>query len=151
MKWITAGVLLFAIACQNQPGKSNNAATATPTTSEDSLYKEIIALHDEAMPKMGKLIGYQKTIQVKIDSLTKSLAAKKDAGAAALKADYENLAKRLANAQTGMNNWMDSFNYDPKFPSKGELIEYYQKEKIKAGKMRDEVFEAIDSAAVKIK
>src|SRR5689334_10603094 len=98
--------VLFTMACQQntrQPG----ATEEKKLSLEDSLYKAVIAFHDEVMPQMGKVQGYQKTVQAKIDSLTTTLANKKDETGHELKARYEVLLSQLKSAEQGMNNWMD--------------------------------------------
>jgi hypothetical protein len=54
-------MLILLSACHDQHQEHNktqghNAATEPAKTKEDSLYREVIALHDAVMPKMGKLI-----------------------------------------------------------------------------------------------
>jgi ribosome-associated translation inhibitor RaiA len=141
--------VLFA-ACHGDGHQTQTATTRAITSLEDSLYKDVIALHDETMPKMGKIIGYKKAIQLKIDSLNAYLATKKDKGAAALKEEYQNLLVQLNTAEKGMNDWMDGFDPDPQLPTKKELVTYFEDQKLKAKKMKDDIFSALDSAAAKL-
>ena len=74
MKTFFSSVFALALiaSCHNQHQEhekthGHNAAIAPAQTEEDSLYREVIALHDAVMPKMGKLIGYKKVLQAKID------------------------------------------------------------------------------------
>ena len=136
---------------------SCKTATDTPSTVEtkvktlsDSLYDDVLALHEMAMPKMGKLMGYQKTAQQKIDSLNVILKSKKAEATEELKAKYVELLAQLKAAEKGMNDWMEGFDPDPKMPTQQELIDYFSKQKTSAQKMKDEVFAAIDSATKKL-
>ena len=136
-------LFVFCFACKQ---------TAKQTVAlEDSLYKAVIGFHDEVMPKMGKMQGYQKTVQSKIDSLSKVLVNKKDETGHELKNGYEKLLAQLKAAEQGMNNWMDSFEPDPKLPSKAEMEKYWQTEYAKTKKMRDNFKAALDSAQAKLK
>jgi hypothetical protein len=138
-------VILVTIFCSCQNNKTADSK-ATTTSIEDSLYKAVIALHDEVMPKIGKIKGYQKTVQGKIDSLTGVLQHEKNTAAKNLKSNYESLLDQLNTAEKGMNDWMDGFDPDPKLSSKEAIEKYWVDQKAKAKKMRDDILNAIDSS-----
>jgi hypothetical protein len=50
-----------------------------------------------------------------------------------------------------INDWMDSFNPEPKLPSKDEIEKYWEHQKMKAQKMKDDIMNAIDSSKARIK
>jgi hypothetical protein len=149
--FLSASAIMLAIACgeadhsnhDHEGGKSQNAA-AEAMSPTDSLFEEVVALHDEAMPKMGKLKGYEDLAQLKIDSLSKL----NNPTAKAMKAEYESLMIALQRAQKGMNDWMDGFQPD-KYENKDSLTTYYLEEKVKAKVMRDDIFAVMDSAIAK--
>jgi hypothetical protein len=148
MKYLLFLPIVIFFSCSNpasSPVPSSQEKTDTP---EDSLYREVIGYHDEAMPKMGKLKGYQYALQAKIDSLEKMAPSKKDEASKSLKTKYEQLIADLKTAEKEMNDWMDSFNPDPKFPSKEDLMKYWTNQQQKAKKMRDDMLQSIDSAKV---
>jgi hypothetical protein len=148
MKYLLFLPIVIFFSCSNpasSPVPSSQEKTDTP---EDSLYREVIGYHDEAMPKMGKLKGYQYALQAKIDSLEKMAPSKKDEASKSLKTKYEQLIADLKTAEKEMNDWMDSFNPDPKFPSKEDLMKYWTNQQQKAKKMRDDILQSIDSAKV---
>jgi hypothetical protein len=149
--FVGAALLLSAIfyGCGTDTNQSeqNNAAEKAVTTPEDSLYKAVLKLHDEAMPKMGQLIGLQKAAQSKIDSLGKL----KDAGSQQLLARLIQLKAHLAAAEKGMNDWMEQFNPDPDSTITKDLVAYFADQKARAQIMRDNIFIALDSAAVILK
>lgn len=152
---VLAGAITFGmLACNGSStenhenhaaGESQNAA-ATAKSPTDSLFDAVVALHDEAMPKMSKLMGYQKLAQTKIDSLGKL----KDKASIQLKTEYTALLENLKSAEKGMNDWMDTFTPEPEFSTKDSLKMYYEAEKVKAQKMRDNIFTTLDSALVKL-
>ena len=141
-----AAMLFFAC---NSASHSHPEGTpqASPKSATDSLYEAVIALHDEAMPKMGKLMGYEKAAQQKIDSLAKLRIAE----AQLLKGRYQALHDQLQKAQAGMNTWMDQFEPDPQNLSPDSLLKYWNNQKTLAQAMRNEIFRAMDSAAVLLK
>lgn len=124
--------------------------TKTKTTA-DSLYDEVLELHDMAMPKMGKLIGYQKIATQKIDSINVLLKTRKTQALVDTKRKYEQVLSQLKAAEKGMNDWMEGFNPDPKFPTNAEMVGYFEDQKQKAAKMKIDMFSALDSAASKLK
>ena len=146
---IITAVALFFTSCSNKQTtghEDHNAAEKKATTREEQLYNEVMELHDAAMPKMGKLIGYKKQVQAKIDSLTIALKNKKDETGHELKRKYEQLKIELDSAENGMNAWMENFNPDPKLPTKADMEKYFEDQKNKAQKMKDNMFKALDKA-----
>lgn len=142
-----AVAILFSLAACNSHNHEGSATTANMQSPEDSLYKAVMKLHDEAMPKMGKLIGYQKTAQQQIDSL-KALG---NDSLQPIISRIENLKLKLAGAEQGMNDWMVQFEPDPKMPTTEERAAYFAEQQAKAQKMRNEIFAALDSAATMLK
>jgi len=142
-----ATAFCIAAACNNNQPAPQEAAASPAKTPEDSLYNLVMDLHDEAMPKMGKLMGYQKTIQQQIDSLK----AMKSTATASTIEQLQQLQLQLANAEKEMNDWMAQFEPDPKMPTTEERAKYFAEQESKAKKMRDDIFAALDSAAAKIK
>lgn len=147
-----AGFISLAIACgetntakNEEGGKSQNAAATEIMSPVDSLFEQVVALHDEAMPKMGKLKGYEDLAKQRIDSLGKL----SNTAAKALKAEYERLLLSLQRAQKGMNDWMDGFQPD-KYENQDSLRDYYLGEKVKAQAMRNDIFAVMDSARAKL-
>ncbi len=98
--------------------------------------------HDVAMAKMGKLAGYRKQVQQKIDSLAKVSSSAKSSAEKALK----DLGAKLKEAEEGMDNWMREFSIDSAQDDKQRRISYLQSEKAKVNKVRDEIFEALNKA-----
>ncbi|MCU0395433.1 MAG: hypothetical protein MUF29_05965 [Chitinophagaceae bacterium] len=138
----TACLVLALGACNSHQHEAAGEASA-PKSAEDSLYKSVLALHDEAMPKMGKLIGLQKTAQQQIDSLR----ALGNAGMAPMIQRLESLKAMLGSAEQGMNDWMTQFDPDPKMATTEERAAYFADQQARAKQMRDAIFAALDSAA----
>jgi hypothetical protein len=128
-------------AGHDHAGHSHNSAAGNKSEVE-LLREDMIAFHDEAMPKMGKLKGYINTAKLAIDSLSK----KTDGASKKLKVDYENLLSELEAAQKGMNDWMDNIDIEPQNISQDSIIKYFEVEKAKAKTMRDNIFKALDQA-----
>ena len=138
-------IIVFACkeANTNNPG---NDATKKVMTKEDSAYTEALDIHDEVMPKMGKIIGYQKKAQQRLDSVAQLLKKNGLAGAKEFKQRVDSLLFELKLAERGMNDWMEGFTAEPKLPTTEERTAYFEDQKVKALKMKDKFFTALDKA-----
>ena len=66
--------LLVILGCQNSSpstteGHAHHAEAEAPKTPADSVYTQVMDVHDLVMPKMGKVRGAQKRAQLLIDSI----------------------------------------------------------------------------------
>jgi hypothetical protein len=100
-------------------------------TSEDPLYNEVMAIHDEVMPKMTTMHAYKKELK----KLKEQSPESKDL-----------ILKTIAtldNADEGMMSWMAEF----KVPSDKNSSEIYlQQEKEKIQKVSDDMYNSMDIA-----
>lgn len=144
--FIVAGCLVF-VSCGE--GKKNDAHSGhskdEPKTATDSLYKEVMAGHDEVMPKMGKIRGAQKEAQRLIDSIA-ALPVKAQAEAASLKTKLEELVKDLSNADFAMDKWMTEFNMDSAKDNTEQRLKYLSEEKIKVNNVKEAVLSSLAKA-----
>ena len=131
--------ILMILSCGESNHQNHEAQEVASVDPADSLRKEVMAAHDVAMPKIGKLQGYQKLLTQKIDSLTAL------GGQQVLIAQFDSLRMELAAAEKGMNDWMDGFDYDPEMSADSVLI-YFADQKVKAEKMRDDILTALQKA-----
>ena len=132
---------LFLLSCNDNSGKSGDEPTAQNT--DDSLFHAVMEGHDEAMAKMGKLIGTIKTVKQKLDSIEKLPGlAKKSKPAMELRGIYDQLQK----AEAAMNGWMDKFNLDSATNVSPARDQYLVKERVKVEAVRDSVFQALANA-----
>lgn len=143
------GISLFSLFCKNSP-TSESGKEANRESKADSLYKLVIHLHDEAMPKMGKIIGFQKQAQQKLDSINLLATKKKDPQTLQLLLQLDSLLFQLKAAEKGMNDWMDAFDPDPKFESAVAEEAYWEDQQLKTQKMRDAIMDALDSANARL-
>jgi hypothetical protein len=142
---IISGIII--ISCGNNENKHDHAGhkTDTPQTPEDSLYSEVMAGHDEVMPKMGKIRGAQKEAQRLIDSIA-GLPAKAQSAAAALKSKLEELVKDLSYADFAMDKWMTEFSLDSAKDNLEMRLKYLADEKLKVDKVKDAILNSLAKA-----
>lgn len=142
---------IIAFACKEaNTSNTSNDATKKVLTKEDSAYTEALDIHDQVMPQMGKLIGYQKKAKLRSDSLAlwlkRNAAPKYGTNPNELKGKLDNLLFELKLAEKGMNDWMEGFTAEPKLPTTEERTAYFEDQKAKALVMKDKFFAALNKA-----
>lgn len=105
-------IVLIALAFGCQSGQENEI---------NELKEEVMALHDDVMPKMSELNYTKKNLLVLVDSLKST-----DSTQAAI---YYQAAQNITSANSGMREWMQ--NYNPNFDgSYDEVMEYLNEKKV---------------------
>lgn len=132
-------MLLGVISCNNENKTGGDQAKA------DSLQKEVIDLHDIAMPKSMKIPDLQNKVQALLDSVTK-LPAKAQEAAAPLKAKLTDVLGELSYAENAMEKWMNEFDLDSAKTDLQKRIDYLTDEKMKVGKVKEAVLSSMEKA-----
>lgn len=145
---LMAAISIMIISCGEGDKKHDHSGhnTDAPKTPADSLYNQVMAGHDEVMPKMGKIRGAQKEAQRLIDSIAQ-LPDKAQTAAASLKAKLEELVKDLNYADFAMDKWMTDFNLDSANNNDIEKrIKYLTDEKMKVDKVKEAILNSLAKA-----
>jgi hypothetical protein len=137
-----AAFFLLAACGGDSSNDRKDGFSETAKNPEDSLFQEVMDGHDEAMAKMGKLSGYQKQLDQKIDSLRKAKSAAK----VSFEKSLEKAKTDLKQAEEDMNKWMHEFSIDSAQDNIERRLEYLKSEKTKVRNVRNEIFEAIGKA-----
>lgn len=98
-----------------------------------NLEAEVIAIHDEVMPKMGDIHLAKK-------DLKKILTSSVDDST---KAEILNLLSNLENADEGMMEWMHNWKVPESEP---ERTDYLLKEKDKITKVKSDMLNSLEAA-----
>lgn len=106
-------ILVFTVSCDKKPSKE--------ALEFNSTFKDVMAVHDEVMPKMNEMGKLSTELKAKVDTT----AAGKT---------YQKALDSLGNAHTTMMTWMEDFSN--KFP--------YAKDRLK-GKSTEEILEDIEA------
>jgi len=120
-------------------------ATATACSNEqkeqkDALMAEVMAAHDEVMPKMGELRKTAKNLQAKADSLSTLT----DQDFAAEISTLRQTAKRIEDANEGMMEWMRQFEMPDNEAPIAEVLVYLKDQKEKVDKVKDEMLKSLE-------
>ena len=134
---------IFLISSCNNSGTGNKPKQAK--THVDSLWEEVMAGHDEAMSKMGKITRAKKTIQQAIDSIGK-LPQNLQKAALPYKARLDSLLDRLKYADYAMNRWMEEFDTDSALDDAKKRVEYLESEKLKISKVKQAMINGLEKA-----
>ncbi|MGB5356728.1 MAG: hypothetical protein WBN11_08535 [Eudoraea sp.] len=122
--------LTFISACKDSPQKSD-----TP-----SQMKEVMAIHDEVMPKMGDISKLVATLKSKVDTTESGK-------------EYEKAMIDLQNAHKEMMDWMrgfgDRFNSDEILNDAAlspEKLKWLEEEEQKIKKVKEDINSSIKNA-----
>lgn len=102
---------------------------------------EVIAVHDEVMPKLGELKSLQKLAQSQIDSL--ELAENPDADQIE---DLKALAYELNAAYDGMFVWMRQYSSEDEQKSPEEVKLYLEDQVVKVNVVNGDIKAALEKA-----
>ena len=124
MKNLTLILLTFLLACGSAKQEEQQA-----------LKDEVMAIHDEVMPKMGELRRARKDLMLQADSLAETNPER----AALLDA----AAEEIAAASEGMMQWMRE--YEPEFEGTDEeIVQYLQDQKVAVQKVKDDMMGSLE-------
>ena len=116
---------------------SGACSDASKKEATDALYDQVMAVHDEVMPKMGELMSLKKSLTTRADSL-KALGTEE---VNALVEQLVGTATQLENSHQGMMSWMREFNNNFDGMAQEEVLKYLEEQKTKiaeVGKMTEE-------------
>ena len=146
--------LSVLLACQsssdNSSDHSAHSAMEAPKTPADSLYGQVMEMHDLVMPKMGKVRGAQKRAQALLDSIG-SLPTRSAATLTPYKKELETLVSELNYADYAMDQWMMEFNLDSGKNNIEIRLAYLRAELDKVSKVKDAVVNSLAKADTLLK
>jgi hypothetical protein len=128
-----------------QEGHSGHGKGNEPKTPADSLYVQVMEIHDQVMPKMGKIRGAQKQAQQFLDSLS-GLPARQSVASATYKQRLETLISDLNYADFAMDKWMVEFNLDSAKDNQALRIAYLRSELDKVSNVKKAILGSLSKA-----
>ncbi|MFM1857918.1 MAG: hypothetical protein RLZ05_978 [Bacteroidota bacterium] len=146
--------LSVLLACQSSSDSSgehhDHSAMEAPKTPADSLYGQVMEMHDLVMPKMGKVRGAQKRAQALLDSIG-ALPTRSSATLTAYKKELETLVSELSYADFAMDQWMMEFNLDSGKNNVEVRLAYLRSEFDKVSKVKDAIVNSLAKADTLLK
>lgn len=128
-------LLIFVQACGNKQVEENKTQR-----------EQVIAVHDEVMPKMGQLKTLEKAALQKAEELQNSETpdqAKID--------ELKNLASQLNLAYEGMFVWMRQYNTEDGEKTPEEVKVYLDEQLVLVSKVNEDIKAALAKAEVLLK
>lgn len=116
--------------------------SCTPKQDEVQLRKdEVIAIHDEVMPKMGELKSYEKALTDKAVMLEENGASASEITA------FKEAAEACDAAYEGMFVWMRQFNANLTSMEEHEALAYLEDQVGKVKEVNQDIKEALATAS----
>jgi len=123
-------LVLALFSCQPSGKESKEIDSKPGVVTLDSLKKEVLAIHDEVMPKMGQLMKTSKALITLADSVSSSDSIRAST--------LMEAANDIDLANENMMVWMR--NYEPAFEgSEAEILAYLTKQKKEIQKVKDDM------------
>lgn len=131
---ISALALILTVnlfSCKNATKNEN-----TPLAAEDSLYNEVMRVHDEMMPKMQDIVTLKGKLSTIADSLVKIDSTTVQ--------PYSTAINNLSGADKAMMGWMHQFEPNMDGLTDEEKINYLNLQKNKMDSVKIVMQNAID-------
>lgn len=140
---------LFVLASCGSGGENkqteieiDNKELPTEERAEQALYKELMKVHDDAMPKMDDMMQLKGNLQQQLDLLRES----EDADEEKIK-QLEEAINNLEAANESMMQWMRNFKpLETGNKTHEEKMEYYKEKKVAIEKVSQQIDSAIEEA-----
>lgn len=113
----------------------------SPQEQNDQFRTQVIAVHDEVMPKMGQLKSLQKKALQKAEDLTAQDSTQTEQIQA-----YKTLALELDQAYEGMMVWMRQYEREDGDATPEEVKAYLDEQMILVQKVNDDIKNALIKA-----
>ncbi len=111
-------------------------AAHSPPAGNETLYKEVMDVHNEVMPKMDDIFKIKEALKNKV-AATPTMPEEK-------KKQIETTIVQLDSAGEGMMIWMRQFNPLPDSTGQAEAKAYLEKEMVKVKKVSHDILDAIE-------
>lgn len=124
--------ILLTIACTNEK--------KTEESAQDALRVELMAVHDDVMPKMGEL--------TRIAGQLKAVLANDSTLTAEPRAELERAIDQMAVAEEGMMDWMAEFKQPESLRAQMDhaaIIKYLEQEKQTISTVADQINQGIET------
>ena len=128
-------MLVILGGCQQKSGESKNNASAEG--GNQKLYEEVMAVHDDVMPKMDDIYKLKRKLKEQLSS--DNLASDRRKAIA-------DAIKNLDTASEGMMEWMRNFNPLPDSAGQEKARDYLLAEKDKIQRVKDDMLKSIETA-----
>ena len=138
--------IALLLAC-GSPASEQETASSSVTenmspeeAARDSLFKTMMAIHDEVMPEMGRMYRLRRRAVELADSL------QNDPNIPVTVDTLRAIAQRVEEAEEAMMNWMRSNDFEFEGMSHAEIMQELETEKENITVVRERMLKSIDEA-----
>jgi predicted house-cleaning noncanonical NTP pyrophosphatase (MazG superfamily) len=135
------GIVLLA-SCSEKKQETEKSIEEQHADSREELYNQVMAVHDEVMPKMDEIYRLKTKLQEELQDL---LQNKSEANAEQIKSLTDKI-NSLENASKEMMVWMRQFDVQPDSLGHEVIMEGLNEEMKKIEKVKRDMLDAIQSA-----
>ncbi len=131
--------MAFMIACK--PAASSDGTAGASKEQLDQLEQQVMAIHDEVMPKMndiGHLTAQLKRMKIKLEE--------KEAGSDAAISGLNAAMEALKKGEDSMWDWMKAYGDAKSGLQPAQLEAFYKQELIKVQQVKDDMLGGIKKA-----
>lgn len=143
--YLTALFCILFLACgtpdtQESATNETSEAASPEEAQQDSLFKAMMAIHDDVMPEMDRMYRLRRRASTLADSLQNQPDI--PISADSLRA----LAQRVEKAEEAMMNWMRSNDFQFEGMSHSEIMQKLEEEKENISVVREQMLSSIEEA-----
>ena len=123
---------------QKAKDNTDHSMHGDTAVGNQALYEEVMAIHDEVMPKMDDIYKLEQSLKKQLADTTRIAADKKQ--------ELESAIAKLDAAGDSMMVWMRKFNPIPDSSGEAKAKQYLLDEKIKITRVKEDMLQAIEEA-----
>jgi hypothetical protein len=139
-------VLLGLLAACSEKKVSDTTQEQDTTLVSAKLFKEVMSVHDEVMPRMDELMNFKSKAKKKIETLDSLNKIKTKPEYATEKQQLDSLLTDLDAADNAMMDWMHQFDSKMEGKTESQKSEYLKDQQLKVKAMRDKMVYGLDKA-----
>jgi len=137
LKTLLLACILLTVACQQKPSEHDHPNDQMEDSPNKALYDQVMAIHDEVMPKMNDLYKAKTELRKRLEASDLTEAERTAIG--------EKIAQ-IEAADESMMVWMRQFEPIPDSAGEEKAKQYLEAELIKVKKVREDILQALEEA-----
>ena len=151
---ILTAICICLLAACNQPAE--NAAhdhaghDHEATAGSGKLFAEVMAVHDEMMPKLDDVMALKSRAKRKIDQLDSLAKTGGKVETTEKRQRLDSLVAELDRADNAMMDWMHNFDSDMKGMTEARKSEYLESEKVRITAVKEKMLGGIAKATAQL-
>ncbi|MEM7375286.1 MAG: hypothetical protein AAF587_42215 [Bacteroidota bacterium] len=127
---------LLGLACHSSQSDGSEDKADRDSDAVASLLKEVINIHDEVMPEMGKIQKLATDLEKFLETTEEDTDAKQ----------IHDIIRKLEDANEGMMTWMKEFEPPKSDQEQAVVLEYLNGEKEKVTKVKQDMLGSKEEA-----